>query len=149
MDGAVLDVFSLHLMAKVEYGLAEPVGDDELNSLHAAAFGHEVLTIPWNERLRRNSLFWVTARRGGTLVGFVNVIGDGGAHAVLLDTCVHPDAQGVGIGRALVAAAADEARSRGCRWLHVDYEPDLATFYEKHCGLRPTAAGLLALTWKA
>src|SRR5690606_10699983 len=121
------------------------VTDDELGLLHAAAFGHEVVEVPWNERLRRHSLFWVTARRGGLLLGFVNVIGDGGAHAVLLDTCVHPDARGQGVGRSLVRLAADEAGHRGCRWLHADYEPGLVAFYEDACGLRHTSAGLLQL----
>jgi hypothetical protein len=29
-------------------------------------------------------------------------------------------------------------------WVHVDYEPSLARFYER-CGFRSTAAGLLKL----
>lgn len=122
-----------------------PVGDHELNALHAAAFGHELTSVPWGERLAQHSLFWVTARSTGSLVGFVNVIGDGGAHAVLLDTCVHPDSQRAGIGRALIRAAADEAARRGCQWLHADYEPDLVDFYERACGMRSTEAGLLRL----
>ena len=121
------------------------VSDQELNELHAAAFGHEIAAVPWMERLKRHSLFWVTARRQGALIGFVNVIGDGGAHAVLLDTCVHPHAQGEGIGRALVRSAADEAERLGCQWLHADYEPDLVDFYERVSGLRHTEAGLLRL----
>ncbi len=56
----------------------------------------------WSERLARHSLTWVTAAdSAGSLVGFVNVIGDGGRHAVLLDTIVEPEYQGHGIGRAL------------------------------------------------
>ena len=66
--------------------------------------------------------------------GSCNVIGDGGAHAILLDTCVAPDVQGRGTGRALVAAAAAEARRAGCQWLHADYEPHLVDFYERACG---------------
>lgn len=119
--------------------------DHEINQLHAAAFGHPETPVLWGERLRTASLTWVTARRGQDLVGFVNLIGDGGAHAVLLDTCVIPAEQGRGVGSQLVGAAADEARRLGCHWLHADYPADLAGFYEGACGLRPTAAGLLAL----
>jgi GNAT superfamily N-acetyltransferase len=69
---------------------------------------------------------------------------DGGAHAFLLDTTVHSDWQRHGIGRRLVAAAIDEARTSGMTWLHVDYEPHLDRFY-RGCGFRPTDAGLLHL----
>lgn len=132
-------------MDHVEYSMREPVDDDQLSALHALAFRHAGVSIPWNERLTQHSLFWVTARQDEALIGFVNVIGDGGAHAVLLDLCVHPQAQGRRIGRTLFRAAADEARRRGCHWLHADYEPHLTRFYEQHCGLQSTAAGLLAL----
>lgn len=132
-------------MSQVEYAVAGPVGDGELNDLHALAFEHDVASVPWGERLALRSLLWVTARRAGELVGFVNVIGDGGAHGFLLDTCVRPDVQGQGIGRRLVLAAADGARDRGCHWLHVDYEPHLRQFYETTCGMTPTAAALLPL----
>ncbi|MFD9424519.1 MULTISPECIES: GNAT family N-acetyltransferase [unclassified Streptomyces] len=81
---------------------------------------------------------------GGRLVGYVNVVGDGGVHAFVLDTTVHPDEQRRGLGRRLVTTAAEQARARGARWLHVDYEPALGGFYAG-CGFRPTAAGLMAL----
>jgi GNAT superfamily N-acetyltransferase len=77
-------------------------------------------------------------------VGYVNVIGDGGAHAFILDTTVHPDERRRGLGVQLVQAAAAEARAQGAQWLHVDYEPHLESFY-RQCGFRPTAAGLLRL----
>ncbi|MFI2366585.1 GNAT family N-acetyltransferase [Promicromonospora sp. NPDC019610] len=123
------------------------VDDAALSALHARAFGSPSAAVtPWTERLTRHSLTWVTALDpAGNLVGFVNVIGDGGAHAVLLDTVVDPERQGQGIGRALVAKAADAARDHGCEWLHVDFEEDRARFYLDACGFRTTAAGLLRL----
>ncbi|GAA0221995.1 hypothetical protein GCM10009539_03960 [Cryptosporangium japonicum] len=66
-------------------------------------------------------------------------------HAVLLDTAVHPEYQRRGVGARLVSEAAAAAAELGCHWLHVDYEPHLATFYEQSCGMRPTSAAVLRL----
>ena len=131
--------------AELELRVRGELTDAELESLHAAAFGRPAIQTPWRQRLADHSLTWVTARLDGRLVGFVNVIGDGGAHAILLDTCVAPDEQGRGVGRALVATAAQESRRAGCHWLHADYEPHLVDFYEGACGMRHSEAGLLRL----
>lgn len=120
--------------------------NDALTALHAAAFGHDLDDIDWRGRVNAVSLGWVCARLDGELVGFVNVIWDGGAHAFILDTVVSPWLQRGGIGTALVAAAAENARALGCQWLHVDFEEHLAAFYLRSCGFRPTSAGLIALT---
>lgn len=132
--------------ASIRYAVCAPVDDATLSGLHAAAFGQaDHAVTPWQQRLSRWSLTWVTAYDADRLVGFVNVLGDGGAHAVLLDTVTVPESQGVGIGRRLVAIAATEARRSGAQWLHVDYEPALADFYERVCGFDDTRAGLLRL----
>lgn len=121
------------------------IANDELNALHAEAFGHEVDDADWVARLEGFSVGWVVARDASGLVGFVNVAGDGGLHAFVLDTCVATRARGRGIGARLVRSAAEGSRSAGCAWLHVDFTEDLAPFYRDACGFRPTAAGLLAL----
>ena len=64
--------------------------------------------------------------------------------AFLLDPMVHPDLRRAGLGSSLVRRAPELARDRGATWLHVDYEPHLAGFYER-CGFRPTQAGLIRL----
>jgi GNAT superfamily N-acetyltransferase len=110
---------------------------------------HELFVAAWrtDEGKRFDldrSLCWVSAHLGERLVGFVNVVGDGGVHAFVLDTTVHPDFHRHGIGLELVRYAAEEAREQGAEWLHVDYEPEHAPFYLR-CGFRPTPAGLLHL----
>ena len=122
--------------------IRDPLTDALLNELFAAAWDdhRERAFGPVLER----SLTWVSAWRGERLVGFVNVATDGGVHAFLLDTTVHPDEQRQGLGRRLVRAAAEEATRAGADWLHVDFEPHLAGFY-RDCGFTPTAAGLWRL----
>jgi GNAT superfamily N-acetyltransferase len=116
--------------------------DPELNELFGASWpDHQPSSF--EPKLTR-SLAWIAARRRGRLVGFVNVVGDGGAHAFILDTTVHPDERRKGLGVRLVQAAAAEASAQGAAWLHVDYEPHLDTFY-RQCGFNPTAAGLMEL----
>ena len=123
--------------------VSAPIASGDLNALRAAAWDRAG-DQDWGPILDR-SLGRVCATDGDRLVGFVNVAWDGGVHAFLLDTTVHPDHQRRGIGRALVREAAAMARVRGAEWLHVDYEDDLGPFY-RSCGFRPSAAGLLDLT---
>jgi len=112
---------------------------------------NELFSLAWDAHeprdftpILKRSLVYVCAYMDVLLVGFVNVAWDGGVHAFLLDTTVHPDLRRQGIGRQLVRHAAEEADRRGMEWLHVDYEPHLERFYEA-CGFRPTQAGLLKL----
>lgn len=95
-------------------------------------------------RVLPRSLCWVGAFDGSRPVGFVNVAWDGGVHAFLLDTLVHPEFRRQGIATQLVVRATDLARLRGAQWLHVDYEPQLEGFYAG-CGFRPSKAGLIRL----
>lgn len=124
------------------------LADDALNELFSAS---------WPDHAARSfrpvlarSLAWIGAFRPDSaslsrrLVGFVNIAGDGGVHAFVLDVTVHPDERRHGLGLRLVSAAGDAAGTRGATWLHVDFEPRLADFYAR-CGFRSTTAGLLRL----
>lgn len=132
----------------VDYEWRGTFTNDEVNLLHAAAFGTRVFTAEewdWVALTARHSLGWVTARDAGRLVGFVNVVWDGLVHAWLQDTMVDPADRHRGIGRRIVAEAVTASRAAGCEWLHVDFDDELRPFYFGACGFTPTNAGLIAL----
>ena len=124
-------------------------GNSEVNALHAEAFGTRLFSDAewdWVRQTANHSLGWVTARQGGDLVGFVNVIWDGFTHAWIQDLMVASNAQHHGKGAALVGLARDHARKADCEWLHVDFDDDLREFYYDACGFEPTNGGLIQLT---
>ena len=78
----------------------------------------------WWDRTREHGLGRVSTRdRKGVLVGFVNVIWDGGNHAFLLDTKTRSNWQRRGVGTEIVRRAVNLARAAGCERLHVDFDP--------------------------
>ncbi|MEV1286615.1 GNAT family N-acetyltransferase [Micromonospora sp. NPDC049679] len=71
------------------FAVCPDLTDDELNELFTASWpGHTSTSFA---PMMARSIAWIAALRGRRLVGFVNVAGDGGAHAFILDTTVHPD----------------------------------------------------------
>ena len=126
----------------ITYEINPSLDDAMLNGLFRRAWNvhtdREFATI-----LARSAAF-VGAFDGSCLVGFANVATDGGAHAFLLDPTVDRAYRRRGIGSALVARAIAAASERGCEWVHVDYEPDLASFYAR-AGFRATHAGVIHL----
>ncbi|MGH3708420.1 MAG: GNAT family N-acetyltransferase [Pseudonocardiaceae bacterium] len=114
--------------------------NDELNDLfHTSWSEHEPIDF---KPILNRSLAWIAAYREEYLVGFVNVVGDGGIHAIILDAVVRPSERGRGIGRRLMCTAIEESKKRGVRVLHVDYEPGLEHFYTR-CGFRTISGGLM------
>ncbi|UCC61892.1 MAG: GNAT family N-acetyltransferase [Anaerolineae bacterium] len=127
----------------VHYHTSPALTNDELNGLFAISWpGHQRRDF---QPVLAHSLAYVCAYRGETLIGYVNVAWDGGIHAFLLDTTVHPAWRRRGIGTALVRRAAAAARQRGMVWLHVDCTPQLRDFY-RACGFTHTTAGLMNLS---
>lgn len=124
------------------YRLSPPTGNAELNALFAAAWPDH--TASDFQPILARSMAYVCASAAGELIGFVNLAWDGGIHAFLLDTTVHPDWRRRGIGGELVRRAVEAARERGMDWVHVDYEDELEGFY-RSCGFEPTLAGLIRL----
>ncbi len=123
-----------------------PIGSGELRALFEDAWGQAFDEDDVVRRLQAHSLGWVTGRDDeGRLVGFVNVAWDGALHAFLLDTSVASGARRARLGTRLVDAAVEGARGAGCRWLHVDFEPELRSFYLGACGFVFSEAGVLDL----
>ena len=114
----------------------------DIDSLWLASWGSAAPSFFSN--ILSRSLGHIGAYDGARIVGFVNVAWDGGIHAFILDTCVHPDFRRQGIATRLVQDAEILARQRGAQWLHVDFEPHLEEFHH-NCGFRPTPAGLIRL----
>lgn len=134
---------------RVAFAWRGEFASDEVNRLHADAFGHRVYSVSewdWRSLVDKHSLGWVTARDDSGLVGFVNVPWDGFVHAWIQDTMVRVDHQRKGVATGLVRNATDHARDAGCEWLHVDFDHDLAEFYIDACAFEATSAGLIALT---
>ncbi|MGV2127384.1 GNAT family N-acetyltransferase [Agrobacterium vitis] len=116
--------------------------EDELNLLWFKAWSSPDRKEFTSVLLR--SLTHIGAYEDDLLVGFVNVAWDGGIHAFILDTCVDPRIRRQGVATRMVVAATSVARERGAKWLHVDFQPNLTSFYRK-CGFRHTEAGLMEL----
>lgn len=130
------------MTAEIRYEISPHLDEEALNALFSAAWENHA-PARFQKRLR-HSLLYAAAFAEERLVGFVNVAWDGERHAFLLDATVHPDFQRRQIGTTLVRAAIEATKARGVEWLHVDYEAHLEGFY-RHCGFRPTLAGLLNL----
>ncbi len=84
-----------------------------------------------------------TVRDGdGLLVGYVSVLSDGIADALLLDLIVRPECHHKGIGTRLVRRAIGDMKEAGIQCVHVTFEDHLQPFYAQ-CGLGIIKAGIV------
>jgi ribosomal protein S18 acetylase RimI-like enzyme len=113
-------------MEDLQYLVNSPVTSRQLNDLFASSWDEH----QWRdfEPVLRRSLGYICAWRGDELIGFLNLAWDGGIHAFVLDTTVHPNVRRRGVGRRLVRQAVKVAEDRSIEWLHVDFEPHLRGF---------------------
>jgi ribosomal protein S18 acetylase RimI-like enzyme len=94
----------------IDYIIDPHPSDTELRALWLAAWGN---AGPRNfQTILSRSLTHIGAYQDSGLIGFVNVAWDGGIHAFILDTCVHPDLRRQGIATEMVKLATDTARAR-------------------------------------
>src|SRR5262245_18779759 len=134
-------------LTSVEYRINPVVSTCELKELFAASWPNHQQSdfAPVLARSLSYVCAYAAERARRRLVGYVNLAWDGGVHAFLLDTTVHPDLRRQGIGRGRVYRAIETARERGAHWVHVDFEPPLRSFY-LGCGFRPSDAGVFPLS---
>jgi GNAT superfamily N-acetyltransferase len=133
-------------MDETEYRVNPTVSNDELNELFDASWPGARQGRDFRSVLD-HSLAYICAYKNGRLVGFVNLVWDGGIHGFILDTTVVPEHRRRGIGSTLLQRVAEVARMKGIKWLHVDFIPELTPFYRK-AGFRSTEAGLLNIQLK-
>ncbi len=88
--------------------------------------------------------YWATISgfdNSGALVAWCVILSDAVRHAVLIDVIVHPNWQRQGVGQKLVTAAIKHIQEHGISIIHVDFEPEHKTFYER-CGFRTGLGGI-------
>ncbi len=130
-------------MQSIQYTISPALNNQSLNHLFEAAWpDHSDCDF---QPILSRSLAYLCAWDDTALIGFVNLAWDGGIHAFLLDTTVHPAYRRRGIGQSLVRQACATARDHGITWVHVDFEDQLADFYYG-CGFQSSGAGVLNLT---
>jgi len=125
-----------------EYRVAPPVSELSLNTLFSAARGHH----RWRRfaSMHRRSLVYLCAYYRNQVVGYVNVVWDGGTRGFLVDLTVHPEYRGRGIGTALVERAVEVANRRGVGSLRAEFGPDEVEFYRR-LGFESVDAGVRRL----
>lgn len=94
--------------------MARIVTNEEVNALHAEAFGHSVDDDDWNDPLGRHSFSWATARDERGLVAFVNTIWDGLVHAFVKATNAAARTRRHGVGARLIEVARKHSANAGC-----------------------------------
>ena len=87
-----------------------------------------------------NTLFAVTVRVGGRLIGMGRVVGDGGCAFLVVDIAVEPEYQGQGLGKAIVGRLVEYLRETAPNGAHVSLIADGAAkqLYARF-GFRETA----------
>ena len=125
----------------IEYHINPKLCNETLNRLFNAAWAQHSPS-DFSSVLAHSLAYIGALTANDQLIGFVNLAWDGGVHAFLLDPTVDPGWQRRGVGKELVMRAIEQARLRGCTWLHVDFEAHLEPFYAQ-CGFQPTKAGLV------
>ena len=73
----------------------------------------------------------MTAREGGRLVGVCRVLTDFARHCFVATLAVAREAQGQGVGRALIAATHEAAGGADKIVMFLHSEPEAIGFYEK------------------
>jgi len=106
-------------------------------------------TIGWDrsegiyEQVLQLHYAYYTARSAhDNLIGYVSVLSDGIADALLLDLMVHPEYQRTGLGKQLVRRAVTDIKQTGVRCIHVTFNENLEEFYSE-CSFHIFKGGII------
>ena len=88
----------------------------------------------------------VLARHQGAPVGMGRIIGDGGCFFQITDIAVHPDHQGKGLGKRIMAALMDHFRTSAPSSAYISLMADVPAdrLYAQY-GFRPTAPATIGM----
>lgn len=85
---------------------------------------------------------YYTVRLKERLIGYLGVVSDGVADAMLVDIVIHRDYQKQGFGKKLVKKAIRDLKNDGIRGIQLTFPVKLKEFYEK-VGFKITYGGLI------
>ncbi|NEB76485.1 GNAT family N-acetyltransferase [Streptomyces sp. SID14478] len=90
----------------------------------------------------------VLLRCGGEPVGMGRIIGDGGTALQIVDICVHPDHQGQGLGKRIMAALTEELERRAPATAYVSLIADgpAKFLYEKFGFVETSSYGSVGMS---
>ncbi len=76
------------------------------------------------------------------LLGYMSVLSDGVADALLVDLAIHPKSQGDGLGTRMVRRAIRDLQEAGVRCVQVTFSGNLESFYAR-CGFEICRGGII------
>lgn len=126
---------------KIQLFLSPSVGADRLQQLFDVSWERKVTRC--FDITHQQSLFYLVAKTGSEIVGYLNVPHDGKHHAFIVDLSVHPTYRRQGVALAMLQKALDVCRSNGYEWIHLDFNEGLTPLYEK-AGFKIGPAGIIA-----
>lgn len=119
-------------------GIVEPKEIEDLRE----AVGWDRSEGIYEHVLQRHYAYYTARSANGKLIGYVSVLSDGVADALLLDLMVHPKHQGTGLGKQLVRRAVIDIKQAGIQCVQVTFQDQLEPFYAK-CGFHIFKGGII------
>ncbi|MEV5614002.1 GNAT family N-acetyltransferase [Streptomyces sp. NPDC052225] len=95
-----------------------------------------------------NTWYGVVLRHRGEPIGMGRIIGDGGTAFQIVDICVHPDHQGAGLGKRIMAALTEELERRAPATAYVSLVADgpAKFLYEKFGFVETSSYGSVGMS---
>lgn len=98
-------------------------------------------TTGWNEKYElnknelysalKNSWYCISVYENDSFIGFGRIICDGVVHALILDVIIHPQKQGIGIGKEVMNRLVSKCKKHKIRDIQLFSATNKANFYHK------------------